>query len=62
MQAEILRLIGFGGLFGIVFKDVTLSTEEAEARMCDPAVVSSVDLCLCPCHTQRKLEMGGGGG
>ena len=30
-QAEILRLIGFGGLLSIVSEDVALSTEEAEA-------------------------------
>lgn len=31
MQRDILRLIGFGGLFSIVSQDVALSTEEEEA-------------------------------
>lgn len=51
MQAEILGLIEFGGLFSIVSEDVTLSTEEAEARMCD----SAVEIFVCAHVRHRKL-------
>lgn len=55
-QAEILRLIGFGGLFSIVSEDVALSTEEAEARMCDSAGVVGRSL-----SGRENWRMGAGG-
>ena len=49
-----------GSVQAFFSEDVTLSTKEAEARMCDSAVVSLGDLSLCQCHTHTQRTGRGG--
>lgn len=50
-EAAMLRLITFGCLF-IASEDVTVSTTQAETRMCRSAAVARRSLSVAACHAR----------